>query len=381
MRITVLNRIVGSFTLFLLLMLAPTHAVAASATLLKAKKEAEAKGYIFYATHDEIVAMAKKEGKLRIMIGLERQNFQPLTNAFKQKYPFITDIHVEEVTSDAYQRVLLEIKAGQAKGWDITHIPLALGKEYMPHIMKHDILGMAKHAVLKIDPRMVHPVERNVLGHTSVISVVAYNRKLISEDKVPDKWEDFLKPEFKGKKFVADIRPIQVPGLVPLWGLERTLDFARKLAAQQPVWGRGPARIATDIAAGEYSLMLDVNFSTVKRAMSKDPTGSLNYKVMEPVCTWIVFHASGILNTADRPHAALLWLEFLASPEGQEIIDKYEPFKASVFTPGSAVAQEVRGRELSLVDWNHFTKVQEYVEKIVAAFGFPRAEQLKGGRK
>ncbi|MBI2988441.1 MAG: hypothetical protein HYY45_16895 [Deltaproteobacteria bacterium] len=82
MRIMALNKIVGSFTLFLLLILATTHADAASPDLLKAKKEAEAKGYIFFTTHDEIVAMAKKEGKLRVMTGLESANFKPWINAF-----------------------------------------------------------------------------------------------------------------------------------------------------------------------------------------------------------------------------------------------------------------------------------------------------------
>ena len=375
MRVTVLNRIAGSFTLLLFLMLAPRHAFAASPTLLKAKQEAEAKGYIFFTTHDEIVAAAKKEGKLGIVTGLEKPNFKPLIDAFKQKYPFIADIQIEESTTDTQQKFLLEIKSGQAKGWDLVQIPLELGKEYMAYLMKHDILSLAKNGVLKIDPRMIHSSERNIVGVTSAISAMAYNRKLIAEEKAPAKWEDFLKPEFKGRKFVADLRPLQVAGLVPAWGLERTLDFARKLAAQQPLWGKGGARITTGVATGEYSLYLGPNFSTIKRAMSKDPTGNLNYKIAEPVCTWIGFHASGVLHAADHPHAALLWLEFLASPEGQEIIDKYEPLKASVFTPRSVVAQELRGKEMSLVDWEHFTKVQDYIEKVVAALGFPRADK------
>jgi ABC-type Fe3+ transport system substrate-binding protein len=37
--------------------------------------------------------------------------------------------------------------------------------------------------------------------------VVAYNKNLISPDKVPNRWEDFLKPEFKERKFVVDMRP------------------------------------------------------------------------------------------------------------------------------------------------------------------------------
>ncbi|MBI2987341.1 MAG: hypothetical protein HYY45_11295 [Deltaproteobacteria bacterium] len=51
-------------------MLAPAPAVAASPTLVQVKQEAEAKGYIFFATHDEIVAKAKKEGKLGVSVNL-----------------------------------------------------------------------------------------------------------------------------------------------------------------------------------------------------------------------------------------------------------------------------------------------------------------------
>ena len=61
------------------------------------EQDAAAKNYIFFPTHDAIVAGAKKEGKLRVSSGLEMPNFKPWMNAFKQRYPFITDIHVEEV--------------------------------------------------------------------------------------------------------------------------------------------------------------------------------------------------------------------------------------------------------------------------------------------
>ena len=283
---------------------------------------------------------------------------------------------VEEIQgTDAYQRFILELRSGQAQEWDITHIPIDFGKEYIPYLMKHDIYGMAKHGVLRIPHGMIHPIEKNILSVTSTVTVVPYNRKLATEDKVPNKWEDFLKPEFKDKKFVVDLRPLQVAGLVPSWGLEKTLDFARKLAAQQPVWGRGATRVNTAVAAGEYSIYIGSNFESVRRAMSKDPTGNLSYKIIEPVPTRIVDHASGILKTAEHPHAALLWLEFLASPEGQDIIDKYEPLRASMYTPGSVMEQVTRGKKLSVVDWDHFNKFQEYQEKIFAAYGFPKADK------
>jgi ABC-type Fe3+ transport system substrate-binding protein len=367
-------KIAGTLILLFLLLSCIMHAVAASPSSLQPQKEAAAKGYTFFATHDEIVTLAKKEGKLKVSSGLESPNFKPLIAAFKQKYPFISDVEIGEVQgTDAYQRFILEMKAGAAKEWDIPHIPIDFAPEYPPHLMKYDILGMAKQGVLKIDSRLVHPVERNIVTVTSNLTVVPYNKKLISDDKVPAKWEDFLKPEFKEKKILMDLRPLSLAGLVPAWGLKKTLDFAEKLAAQQPVWGSGATRLNTRIAAGEYPVYLASNFSSVRRAMNKDPTGTLNYKVIEPIPTRIVDQTCGILNTSDHPHVALLWLEFLASREGQEIIDKYEPLRASLFTPGAATEQETRGKKLSVVGWDHFTKYQEYNAKIFAAWGFPRA--------
>jgi hypothetical protein len=373
------RKVIGLSLLLILLASSVTDsnldAAASGSAVLQAKKEAEAKGYIFFTTHDEIVALAKKEGKLRLRIGLRDPTFKPLLHGFKQKYPFITDIPIEELQGPpAFQRFILEIKSGQAKGWDSILVGLDFVKEFLPHLMKHDLLGMAKHGVLKIHPGMIHPVERNIVSVTSGIRVVPYNKKLISGDKVPSKWDDFLKPEFKGKKFLADIRATGVAGLVPAWGLERTLDFAGKLAAQQPVWGRGSDKLNTGIAAGEYSLSLGTNFNSFKRIADKDPTANLSYKIVEPVPTDTVDDPSGTLIGAEHPHAALLWLEFLVSSAGQEIIDRYEPLRASIFTPGSVTEQLTRGRQLSVVDWDHFAKYQNYVAKVFAAFGFPKAD-------
>ena len=131
----------------------------------------------------------------------------------------------------------------------------------------------------------------------------------------------------------------------------------------------------TLIANGEFALDPEANYHSVKRNMSKDRTGNLNFKIVEPVPTRVVDHLDGVLASATSPNAALLWIEFLGSPEGQQIIDKYFPLRASLYSSGSAAEQELRGKELSVVDWNHFSKFEEYVTKIIEAYGFPRAEK------
>ena len=47
-------------------------AAAPSAELAKAKKEAESRGYVFYANRDEIVAKAKAEGRVRVLSNMDQ---------------------------------------------------------------------------------------------------------------------------------------------------------------------------------------------------------------------------------------------------------------------------------------------------------------------
>jgi len=347
-------------------------AASVSSSLLKAKQDAEAKGYIFETSHDEIVAKAKKEGKLRVLSTIDSAVIKAMSTAFKKKYPFV-DLQVKELGSvEENQRFLLELKAGMAKGWDVNRAYTDFYEEYVPYQKKFDIAGMAEHQVLTIPPKLVDPRHRNLVTIGSNINVVAYNKKLISADKVPDRWEDFLKAEFKGRKFVLDIRPIPLAVLVPAWGLEKTVDYAKKLNAQQPVWGRGHTRVMASLVAGEYALFLGPNFGAVKRSQTKDPTGAIGYKIPEPIPVRL-HEANGVLANAEYPYAGLLWLELQASPEGQKIMDDHWPFGASVFTPRSAQEDLTRGKKLSIIDWNHYTKLDDYLQKIVEAMGFPKA--------
>jgi hypothetical protein len=66
--------------------------------------------------------------------------------------------------------------------------------------------------------------------------------------------------------------------------------------------------------------------------MSKDVAGVLSYKMVEPVPIRIG-DAEAVFQKADSPYAALLWLEFVANPEAQKIIEA--GYKGSVFSPGT----------------------------------------------
>lgn len=344
--------------------------------ILKAKKDAEAKGYLFHTSRDEIIAKAKQEGKLRVLAEMEPPNIKASVKAFVKKYPFI-NLHIEEITgTDAARRNILEIRSGMAKDWDIVHLSTDFYNEYLPYLWKIDILGMAEQGVLQIPAPMIDPKQRNVVGYYSRFQVTAYNKKLVPADKLPKFWEDILKPEFKGRKFAADIRPTEIAALVPAWGLEKTIDFARKVAAQEPIWVRGGSRTVTAIIAGEIPMMIGPNFHTTRRAQGKDPSGALQYIALQPVPVRLSLEEA-IQAGAQNPNAALLWLEWMASDEAQKLADEHEPSSSSLHVRGGVVEQELRGKKLSVVKWEDHLYMEQWQAKIVEAYGFPKAETKK----
>ncbi|MBI2986592.1 MAG: hypothetical protein HYY45_07475, partial [Deltaproteobacteria bacterium] len=323
-------------------------------------------------SRDEIIAKAKKEGKLRVLSSLDQDTFKPMMESFRKKYPFI-DVKMEEITgTEAAQRHLLEVKAGTVRDWDINHATEDFYNDFADHAKKFDILGMAEQGVLAIQPKMVDPQRRTLVSMASSVCTVAYNKNRIPADKVPNNLEDILKPEFKGKKFFAEIRPHCMAALMPGLGEEWVLNYARKLKEQQPIWVRGNTRALTGIATGEYMLHQLTNYHSCVRATWKDVTKSLVCKVIEPLSVRLQEH-NLVIETAPNPYAALLFLEHEASPEGQKIIDDYEPVKSNLYS-GGEISRIIQGKKISVNDYKTYHNTPKWMKLVLEAYGFPKAE-------
>jgi hypothetical protein len=80
---------------------------------------------------------------------------------------------------------------------------------------------------------------------------------------------------------------------------------------------------------------------------------------------------------ARNPHAALLWLEWMASVEAQKFMDEHEPLASSVHVIGGAVEQALKGKKLSTVSWESNQQMEQWQSKVFEAYGFPKAETTK----
>jgi ABC-type Fe3+ transport system substrate-binding protein len=228
---------------------------------------------------------------------------------------------------------------------------------------------MTERGILQLPLKMVNPTGRNTMNTATMVPAAAYNKRLLSSDQAPKTWDDFLRPQYKGKKMMVETRAFALTGLVPAMGIEWVLDFARKLAAQEPVWVRGASRALTSLAAGEHPLLLGAYYQVLTRQQRKGAP-DLELILPEPVAVRDV-EIFGIGRQANHLNCALLFLEYLGGPEGQKALDEFEPVKASIHSPGSKISELVRGRKVSVVGWGE--KVEEYTKRVFAAFGFPSA--------
>ena len=370
------GRCLGILTFSLLvewsLVSSPVFGASASTGVMKAKQEAETKGFIFESSRDEIIAKAKKEGRVRVLSSLDSSSFKPMADSFKKKYPFI-DIQIHELTgTEAIQRHLLELKAGTVKEWDVGHASEDFYNDFVAQTMKFDFLGMAEHGVLRINPKMVDPNNRTIVAIATGLCSMAYNKSRVPAERAPNQLEDILRPEFKGRKFVVDVRPHCMSALMAAMGEEWVVSYARKIREQEPVWVRGNTRALTAISVGEYDLHQLTNYHSCVRATLKDKSKSLVCKILEPVPGRIE-EPNFVLKTAANPYASLLFIEHEASPEGQKILDDVEPVKSSIFGNGE-VSKIVQGRKASINDFRTYHKTPGWMKLVTEAYGFPKAE-------
>jgi ABC-type Fe3+ transport system substrate-binding protein len=343
---------------------------APGAELAKARKEAESRGYLFYANRDEIVAKAKEEGRVRVLSNMDPDNIEALRKAFMKQYPFI-DVRAERIAGvEGGQRFALELQAGRSN-WDVFEVAQELYQDFLPHLKKFDILGMAKQRVLQVPGEIIDPTNRNVISLASTIYNLAYNKNLVAPERVPNRWEDFLRPEFKGRKFMVEIRPTGMATLAAGLGEEWMLDYARKIKDQDPVWVRGISRATTAITTGEQSMLHLSYYHSCIRAKRKDISKSLECKLIEPVPVRTQ-EMTAIAQASPNAHAGLLWLEFQTAPAAQTIIESLEP-KTSVFVPGSEAANVTRGKKLALNSWDTLPNSNKWEKNALNAFGLPRA--------
>ena len=261
---------------------------------------------------------AKAEGKVIWYTSLSGGSYETIVSAFRKKYP---DIELEVYragSTDLAQKVLGEAQANRNIADAIESTPPILMllrekkliKPYTtPALKKYPDLARIK---ANGDQVFWVTVREAFIGFS-------YNTKLLPASAVPKTFDDLLKPELKGKMaFSIESTGDRVIGTMLKF---KGREYVNKFKAQGlKLFKLSGSALRDVIISGEMAASPAI---FQDHALTKMEQGApLGWVPMEVVPT----NAGGaaLFAKAPHPHAALLLLDFIVGPEGQDIFEKFK---------------------------------------------------------
>ena len=266
-----------------------------------------------------IVAGAKKEGKAVVYTSLNLKDSVPITQAFEKKYGVKIELW-RSSSEKVLQRALTEARAGR-----FAVDAFELNGPELEALYREGLLEQFQSPEFKNLPPSAFPKHRYYAADRFNFFTIAYNTNLVKADEVPNSYEDLADPRWMGKIGIEASDTDWFGSIVKHMGEEKGLALFRKIAAQKPQIRTGHTLLAELVASGEIPLVATIYNHNAERLLVNG--APIKWKALNP--TFGRPNAVAVARRAERPHAALLFVDFMLSLEGQELIKKRNRVPAS----------------------------------------------------
>lgn len=295
-------------------------------------------GFAMAAATEPVKAPVAASGELSIYTAWDERDINALIQGFNKVYPKVkvSGVRSEGGRGALLERLLTEIDAGKPLA-DVysTGIP-----DMSAMLQRGELLSYRSTGETNLDPRFVF---KDGLLHpgANLVFMTAYNRNLIPENEVPRSWDDLLNAKWKGKIAIDQEPNDIVAGFLILMGKEKGENYLRQLA-KNIIIRRGRSLLVELLVAGEFPISIDVYTHRVAGAIKDGaPLGAA------PMPAYFSSpNVDAILKRAPHPENAKLWIDWLQSPAGQEVVAKRNRTPVGK-TEGTAdpTAALIKGRE------------------------------------
>ena len=160
------------------------------------------------------------------------------------------------------------------------------------------------------------PKHRHWVADRFNFFTIAYNTNLVKPNEVPSSYEDLAHPRWTGKIGIEASDTDWFGSIVRYMGEEKGIALFRKIAQQKPQMCTGHTLMAELVASGEIPLAATIYNHNAERLTVKG--APVKWKALNP--TFGRPNGVAVAKRTERPHAALLFADFMLSPEGQNLI-------------------------------------------------------------
>ena len=173
---------------------------------------------------------------------------------------------------------------------------------------------------------------------TTRASAITYNSDRLRGDMVPTSLQDLLKPQYKGRiATMIYAGAFANLGSPELWGEERIVDYVTRLVDQ--VSGLVGCSDGERVVNGEFdAYAIDCATSQALRFQKR---GAPLAAVIPSDAPLLTLAYVGVPRHAAHPNAAKLWINYLLSREGQDIMFEYD-FLDLPLVEGSKIGRDVQ---------------------------------------
>jgi iron(III) transport system substrate-binding protein len=307
-----------------------------------------------------VLSQAKAEGKLIWWGGGTESEDREFIKRFNQKYPFIKVDQWNTSSKATEERVWAEFVAKKYT-WDVVTGGSRSSQDWVKSgmLQKWSVPGLA-----------TLPKEaKNSAGYYAAfgfnVGVPVYNTNLVSASDAPKSWDDLLNPKWKGKMATPDVMDMWVALAQPeLWGKEKTKDYVKKLMANQPkILGWTPAVSLT--TAGDLHIAAEALLFRV--LANKDKGAPIDFVKASP----LIGRGPRMFLSKNAPHpnAAMTWLDWVYSPDGEKAIDEVLNKGNPSAKSNTRQAQAIKGLRFVYADQEFYDANKEFQQELKDAFG------------
>jgi iron(III) transport system substrate-binding protein len=299
------------------------------------------------AAQEELLTKAQNERELAVYGTALAAQFDKFVEPFRRRYPFIKAQYSRTTGEALTSKILREVAAHQLSA-DVVLI-----NNYTHRIfMKRNIITAYSPPGAANFPTGFVDKQGYWVGFYLVPYAITYNSKLVSKSDAPKSFDDLLQPRWKGRISLEREEYLVTQAHMQYLGQQKGIEYFKKLAQQELVLVNGHSNQAMLLTAGEFPIIV---YSDIARTEELKRKGApIEWVRAEPHITVLV--SAAITREARHPAAARLFMNYLASDEGQkEILNIDKPPALPKFQP-----DYLRGVKLFPADWTLSDSYEEH---------------------